>query len=197
MEGKDKFDELLVSYLLHELDSEDEALISAWLLSDEQNRAYLEELKKTLNLVRMGQVLDKVDVDVEWNRFEQARQGVGQKPVYVNEAERFGNEIIKELRLKRKTSIYRTIALTAVAACIMLALGLGWSLLNKEKPVKQIVTQVIKEKAVVNTPYIKNLVNKTGKSKRYDLEDGTIILLFPHSELNFQEPLNPTSVISI
>ncbi|MGZ5135749.1 MAG: FecR domain-containing protein, partial [Flavitalea sp.] len=188
MEGRDKFNELLLSYLLNELDSEDEALISEWLNSDQQNKLYLEELKKTLNLVRLGQALGKVNVDAEWNRFEQVKQGKEQKPVLINEAERFGDDVIKELGLKRKTSIYRTIAVTAVAACIVLAIGLGWSLFNKEKPVRQTVTRIVKEKAEVNTPFIRNLVNNTGKSKRYELEDGSIVLLSPKSQLSFQEP---------
>ena len=188
MEGQDKFGELLVSYLLNELDSEEEALVSQWLNADQQNRLYLEEIKRTLNLVRMGHALDKVNVENEWNRFEQARQGKEQKPVFLNDAERFGHGVLRELGLKRKTSIYRTIAVTAVAACIILAIGLGWSLFNKEKPTQQTVTRIVKEKADVSTPFIRSLVNNTGASKRYELEDGSVVLLSPKSQLSFQEP---------
>lgn len=188
MEDRDKFDELLVSYLLNELDPEEEALVSEWLSSNLQNELYLEELKKALNLVRMGEAFDKVNVEAEWNRFEQARDGKEQKPVLLNEAERFGNEIIKEVGLKRKTIIYRTIAVAAVAACILLTIGLGWSLFSKEQPAEQALTRLVEEEVHVSPPLTRNLENNTGKTMRYQLEDGTMVTLYPNSELSFQEP---------
>ena len=188
MEGKDKLDELLVSYLLNELDAEDDELILAWLNADDNNRIYLEELKQTLNLIRLGDVTDKVNLEAEWDRFDKARQGEEQKSVFVNDAERFGNEIIKEVRLKRKTNIYRTIALTAVAACIILAIGLGWSLIGREEPGQQKIAETTKKVDVAPGPEIRNLVNNTGKATRYELEDGTTVLLYSKSQLSFPEP---------
>ena len=188
MEGKDKFDELLLAYLLNELDSEDEALVTEWLNSDHQNRLYLEELKKTVDLVRMGQAIDKINVDAEWNRFERVKEGKEQQSVFLNDAERFGNEVIRELGFKRKTSIYKTIAVIAVAACILLTVGLGWSLFKTAKPVQQTITRVVKEKTEASTPLTRNLENNTAKTERYELEDGTVVMLFPYSELSFTEP---------
>ena len=95
MEGKDKIDELLISYLLDELNAEEDALVFEWIQANEQNKLHFEEVKQTLNLIRIGQVVDKVNVDVEWNRFEQARQGKEPKTVLLNEAQIFGNEVIK------------------------------------------------------------------------------------------------------
>lgn len=190
MEGKDKFDELLVSYLLNELDSEEDALVLEWLAADEQNKIYLEELKQTLDLIRIGQTADKINLDAEWNRFNRARQGDDLKPVFVNDAERFGNEVIKEVGLRRKTSIYKSIALTALAACVILAIGLGWSLLNREKPLSPMVAQTVKEKTVIPSPVLRNLVNHSGKPRRYELEDGTIVVLFEKSEMHFPEPFD-------
>lgn len=188
MEGKDKIDELLISYLLDELNAEEDALVFEWIQANEQNKLHFEEVKQTLNLIRIGQVVDKVNVDVEWNRFEQARQGKEPKTVLLNEAQKFGNEVIKEVGHKRKTNIYRTIALTAVAACIVLAIGLGWSLYNNGTPMQPTVTKTIVDRPVTGKPFIRNLVNSSNQTSEYQLLDGTTVLLFPKSELSFQEP---------
>jgi transmembrane sensor len=190
MEGKDKFDELLVSYLLNELNAEEDALVIEWLAADEQNKIYLEELKQTLDLIQIGQAADKINLEAEWDRLNRAKQGDVLKPVFVNDAERFGNEVIKEVGLNRKTGIYKTIALTAVAACVVLAIGLGWSLLTRQKPLPQTVARTIEERTVVPAAIMRNLVNNSGQTKRYELEDGTMVMLFDKSEMHFSEPFD-------
>lgn len=192
MEGRDNLNELLVSFLLDELNEKDKKSVEDWLRSDEQNKVYLEELRQILNLVDIKQSTDKIDVNSEWMRFEQFRQQKDQKAVFTNPAEQFGNEVIREVELKRKGNVYRIIAYAAMAACVVLSVGLGWSIINRDNDVKQAVAnaKANAEDERKNVPAIKQWVNSSSESKEYHLEDGTIVVLHANSDIRFREPFD-------
>jgi transmembrane sensor len=191
MEGKDNFEELIISFLLEELNEEEETFVIERINSDEQSRQYFEEVKKTLKLVGIKDVFDKVNVDKEWNSFEQALVRKEHPVIFMNEAERFGNEIIKEIKLKRKARIFKSISLTAVAASVILAIGLGLSLFYHHQPARQMVSTSTEEKPAVTKPFIRHLTNRSHAMQHHILQDGTEVLLADNSELSFQEPFEP------
>ena len=71
MIGNRELDELLVSYLLMELSSEDEILVIKFISSDEKSRLYFEELKNAWRLLNIQKEVDEIDVNNEWNHFKQ------------------------------------------------------------------------------------------------------------------------------
>ncbi|HTE28201.1 FecR family protein [Flavitalea sp.] len=188
MEGKEQFDDLLISYLLNELDEIDEALVEEWVSASENNRLQLLKLKQILSLVRLGDIADKINEDQEWKLFERGRQCKEQVPAASDEAEGYGNGVIKVVQLKRKTSIYKAIAMAAVAACIVLVFVLGWSLLGNEKPVAHAVSINNNESHVVIAPVLRQLTNNTNILKEFLLNDGTKVLLSGNSKLSYYEP---------
>lgn len=193
MEGKDKLDELLVAYLLDELDEEDKALVQQWIEVSTENRQYLEELQLTLNIIHIGQLAKDVNVNEEWSRFQQARLDKVERANLGTSAEAFGNVVIREVNFKRKTSIYRSIAVTAVAASVILAIGLGWSLLIKRDQQQNTLAKVENTNSNLHNPEYQFLANKGKKTLVYNLQDGTEVLLEPNSTLSFRQPFEANS----
>lgn len=188
MEGKDKLDELLVAYLLGELDEEDQALVNQWMEASSENRQYMEELQRTLNIIHIGQLAKDVNVNEEWNRFQQARMEKEQRAAFGTSAEAFGNVVIREVNFKRKTSIYKSIAVMAVAASVILAIGLGWSLLTTRDHQQNTLVNVEKTNLHLHKPQYRFLANKGKENMVYNLQDGTEVLLAPNSTLSFRQP---------
>ncbi len=71
MEDKSKFDELLISYLLNELDAEDEKFVVEWIDFSEQNRQYFEELSAIWKLTTLRGNTANIDVNDEWTYFKE------------------------------------------------------------------------------------------------------------------------------
>lgn len=192
MEGKDKFEKLIISYLLGELNEEDESIVLEQINSDKQSRQLFEELRKTVTIVELRNTIDKVDIDKEWSSFEEARIRKEHPAIFSNEAERFGNEVIREVNLKRENRIFRTIAFTAIAASVMLAIGWGWSLLHQKAPVQsELATSKTTEEAKpVVARITRHLKNTSATAKQFVLQDGSEVMLAANSELILPEPFD-------
>ena len=193
MEGKDKFEKLIISYLLGELNEQDETSVLERINSDKQSRQLFEELRKTVALVGLKNTSDKVDIDKEWSSFEEARLRKEHPAIFMNEAERFGNEVIREVNLKRKNRIFRTIAFTAVAASVILAIGWGWSLLHQQaklQPGLATTSSTPEEKKPVVKRITRHLKNNSATAKQFFLQDGSEVMLAANSELILHEPFD-------
>ena len=193
MDGKSKLDELLVAYLLNELDADDQLLVEKWIAFSPENRQYLEELKRTLDIVHISHLAQDINVNEEWNAFQQALAEKEQKVAFGSSAEAVGTGMIREMNFRRKTSIYKTIAIIGVAASVILAIGLGWSLLLTKNTNSEVVAASKAEPVNLHAPEFKFLANKGSETELYTLEDGTEVLLAPNSTLSFRNPFEPNS----
>src|SRR5687768_1855604 len=160
MDRKDKLDELLVAYLLDELDKDDQALVEKWIAFSPENREYIETLKRTLDIIHIGNLAQEVNVNEEWNVFQQARFEKEQRTAFGSNAEAVGTGMIREVNFKRKTSIYKTIAIIGVAASVILAIGLGWSLLITKNTNRKVVAAAEQGAIDLHAPAFRYLANK-------------------------------------
>lgn len=193
MEGNDKLDRLILSYLLGELNGSEEAFVKEQIESDELVRWRFEELKMMLELIQTKDTYERVDLENEWRNFEQNRLNKQHPVIYLDQAERFGQEVIKEVKLKRKTSIFRAISVTVAAASVILAIVLGWNHVQQEKTFVQQADRTEQQPVqelveLTRRPVARLLTNYSGATKTFTLQDGTVVKLFDNSELSFMEP---------
>ncbi len=180
MENSNQYDEILIKYLLNELKSAEEKDVLQWINVSEENRQYFEHLKNTWTLTSLRNLKDQVDVEKEWQHFKQLTS--------IEEQERNVGEIIEIEKPERGGSIYRTIRAAAVAASVLLIIGLGYKyLINQHQ--KTEVAQVEVDKPKDNlAAFIRVEKNTSGKPKKLVLQDGSEIVLANKSEVSFPEP---------
>ena len=192
MEPERLYDEVIVRYLLNEADPEEEFIVTEWMKADEKNRLYVESLQNTLGLVAIKQEVEKVDLNVEWEHFQQRASGV-----HLTTARPFDDHTSdREIQDKKKSGrarVYRILLTGAVAASVLLLIGLsaGWfSSPVKPQNMASRKANVPEEKEKIDPlmAVVQHEVNTSGKSKRCLLPDGSEIVLFDSSELTYKEP---------
>lgn len=182
------FDELIVSYLSNELNSEEETFVLQWINSSEENRRHFENLKNTWNLLATEQTVKEVDVDKEWSRF---RQSVSKKQVELSVLKfpPCHEQYSEEAFTSRKLSLHQLFLTAAVAASLILLVVFGWSVFYSNEPIKNSSSL-----AVTNEPPPKILIthkaNKTGKIQLITLPDGSLVKLYSKSELIYDNSFN-------
>lgn len=190
MENSNQYDGLLIMYLTDELASEERVFVENWINSSEQNKTYFEEVRNVWKLVAekqvIGQVLEQINTDEKWDRFQQR--------VIANETKvvTFSHE---EERV-HKPIVYKLLIAVSVAASVFLVIGFGWKFFfgkGQEVPVA-----VKTEKASGHIVSVtRHEVNTTGKEKRIQLQDGSLIILENNSEVFFQEPFSDKRDITL
>lgn len=180
MENNNQYAELIVRYLLKELPVEEEADLLKWINSSEQNRQYFDELKNTWRLAGLHSVKN-INIDEEWRQFEQ-------KITFMELAEK--EDTVEEEKPNKKIALYKIFIVTAVAASLIFALGVGkWLFVtNNDSKGEQLVGVEEKKKSDPVSGFIRHEKNTTLKLKRLVLSDGTHIDLSARSELSFYEP---------
>lgn len=175
MEDNNQYDELLVRYLFNEETAGEKAFVENWLNTSEENRHYFNRLKKAWQLTEIKQdlayITNEANLEEKWGRIEQN----------ITEDE------VEEYRPTRRPVVYRMLIGAAVAASLLLLIGLGWLLFSNNKPVTPVV-QNKEKKADSVTFVIRHEVNTIGKEKRIQLADGSLIVLANNSEVSFREP---------
>jgi ferric-dicitrate binding protein FerR (iron transport regulator) len=78
--------------------------------------------------------------------------------------------------------------LIAVAASIILVIGLGIALFNNQSGEQSLSVQNNNKRADSTMFIVRHEVNTTGKQKRIQLEDGSLIVLADKSEITYREP---------
>jgi transmembrane sensor len=185
MENSNQYKELIVRYLLDELTAEEEADVLKWINSSEQNRKYFEDLKKTWTLARINSV-KTINVDEEWRQFEQ-------KIAFKQRGDKQDNESIyyvEEEKSHKKAVLYKIFFKTAVAASLILVLGVGgWFFVkNSDNRGKQLAAVEDNKKREAVTGVVKHVINSSKELKKVVLQDGTEVTLSGHSEVSFNEP---------
>ena len=84
----------------------------------------------------------------------------------------------------------------AVAACILLAIGLVWVFLIREKLFTDLVNNSEKN-AGSGTTIVRQEVNTTGREKKIQLPDGSLIVLANKSAITYLDPFTTRRAITL
>lgn len=197
MELENRYDELLVRYLLNETSKEEDQFVLNWTNAQESNRQYLKLLQDTLKLVQIKQFSENLNVDQEWLHFQKAK-GKNTRvdfPVIHKEG-RPDEEGLRAVGLPGKPRIYKFVIAGAIAASVIFALIITAYLLgsgnNTDAPqISHNEPRVAKQDALAAITLFEQ--NNTDKIKNIVLPDHSTVVLFPKSELTYTEPVDRIS----
>jgi transmembrane sensor len=182
-------DELLIEYLVSDVLADERSFIEDWINASEENRRYFESLKKAWQLAgeekALDYVLNEMNMDEKWNQIKQAINGNGAKIVSIDE-QTIEDENHKQEQ-SRRIGVYRLFVRIAIAASVLLVIGLAWVLFSNNKP-KPLVARNTEKKNDRSTFVVRHEVNTTSKEKRIQLADGSLIVLANNSEVTYWEP---------
>jgi len=190
MKGNRELDELLVAYILKELNTEDKAFVEEYINSNEKSRQYFEELRNAWRVAAIKKGLDKVDTDGEWEQFEQTIARERQKLVAVKTERPYEETALEEEKLRRRSRKNRVIITAAIAASVLAFVVLGWNFSKDRKEGQLRISKVLEPKAAPARVIFKHEINTSGKSRKLILQDGSEIILSDNSELTYQDPFS-------
>ncbi|MEO6732663.1 MAG: FecR family protein [Ferruginibacter sp.] len=199
MDNNNQYDELLVRYLFNEETGEEKVFVENWLDASEGNQRYFNRLKKALQLTELNQdlayLLDEVNLEEKWNRLEQDITDEQSRIIPIN-AEETSEVEYEEERPARKSVVYRLLVSVSIAASVLLVIGLGWKFfINNEEKIP-VVQNTIKKTDSLQV-VVRHELNTSGKEKRIQLTDGSLIVLADKSELIYNEPFTDRRDITL
>ncbi|WP_188133946.1 FecR domain-containing protein [Chitinophaga sp. CF418] len=179
MEDNNQYDELLVRYLFNEETGEERAFVENWLNTSEENQRYFNRLKKVWQLTEikkdLAYITDEANLEEKWNSLEQS---------------------ITEEDTSVKHKPVRMLVAIAIAASVLLVIGLGWKFfINNKRDVP--VAQHTEKKTDSLAFVVRHEVNTTGREKRIQLADGSLIILANNSEIAYREPFTEKRDITL
>jgi transmembrane sensor len=186
MESKNQIKELLVKYLINDLDDEELALVVNWINASEENRQYFTDLKNTWQLTAV-KLTEQVNEEDEWLRFSETLAARDARVVAMHEQEQADNYINDYEYTKQEGIGYRNWFRIAAAAAVVLAICLGLFYFNKDGQ-EQIIVRNTQNKNANITSSVQREMNTTGKEKSITLADGSMIVLFNNSEITYEKP---------
>lgn len=186
MGSNNYLDELIVSYLSKELNTEEEAFVLEWINSSQENKQYFKELRTFWELLAANQTVKEINLDQEWDHFKQAIDSK-QQDVAIVENGAVGNEAVEEERVYRRSKSYNFFISTSVAASVLVLIALGWRLINNNATLEKPVTEV-NRKMHSEAPYIRDRINTTDRPQQLVLQDGSEVKLYSNSMISYHEP---------
>lgn len=183
MENSNQYDELLVRYLANDVSNEERTFAESWINASEQNRAYFGEMKKAWELTGVWDSFRKVNIDDKWNRFRETVAAQHLNVVPPPSAEETQETEAPEM--PGRTGIRRWFPRVAVAASLLLAVGLVIFFVYRSGKPQAIVEKTVKKDSAT---LVRHEINTTGKEKRLQLPDGSLIVLAHKSEVTYREP---------
>jgi transmembrane sensor len=187
MENNHPFNDLLVKYLVSNLTEEETTLVEDWINQSEENRKHVDKLKQVWKLTAVSRTLEQVNVDHEWIHFKEtiAQKEVAAAAIPLQEP--YNSEPAYEEMPGNRSSGRRLLIRVAIAASVLLAIGLGWqALFNNKQPA--IIAQEEQKTIDISPALLRHEVNTTGSTKTFLLQDGSRIVLWDKSEVSFPEP---------
>jgi len=186
MEEKNDFEKLFISYLLNELNAEDEAYVIKAINADPVVKKDFEDFKNLLRLVHIKQNIDAIDLLQERTRLEElwkSRQR-NQPVTEINQLRVTG----ETGETKKPVTFGWYVRAIAAAASIILVIGFGW-LMVYHKPVKA-PSLVSKDNVAQDTEkvFTRFETNVSGQPRRFLLPDGTEVTLWDQSIVSFTTP---------
>ena len=180
MEHTEQYDALLIRYLLNELPAAAEKEVVEWINASKENRLYFEKLKEVWQLTGIKQSADKINVHQEWEQLKHR--------LAVHNPEAVSSEHMDEDVPPKSGILHRIWVRAAVAASILLVIGMVGYYISSQGPKRQEVVQDNKGKVNPVLVSVKHTVNTTGQPMEVSLQDGSVITLSDKSEISYQEP---------
>lgn len=186
MVEKNHFDKLFVSYLSNELSAEEDADVIKSINSDPALHEHFEELKNVFRLLEVKKDIDNINIEEELKHFVSIYKAKQNEPPKIIEAV----YDIAGAEDKKKFNKYNFVRALAVAASLLLVLGIGWRMLNS-KEVKNSAIEY-KSRSVKDSRELitRNEVNVSGVTRRFLLRDGTEVTLWDESIVSFSDPFS-------
>jgi transmembrane sensor len=191
MEPGNKPDEILIKYWLEDCSEAEDNFVKSWLNNSETNRLYFESLKDSQRLVEIKQIINKIDVDQEWQHCQQSKESNQQNVFELPQFENKREELYIEGYHTVKTRVLRWMIPAAAAVLLMFAIIFGLDYLNVDKLPHPVTDMKGKVRPVINDPLMLVMLhreNTTGKIEKIRLPDGSQVALFSNSELTYRQP---------
>jgi ferric-dicitrate binding protein FerR (iron transport regulator) len=187
MKGNRELDDLLLSYILKELNEEEDNFVQEYIRSDENNRRHFEEIRDMWKAITIKKGLEKVNMDDEWELFEQRMQREKQQLVAIRTDTKTEDEQPMSTEEGRKGRRKRNVVVSmAVAAALSAVIVAGWLLLQPRRQ-EVVASGGIVPKTVNSLARLKHSANSTGKPERLWLPDGSEVILADKSEISYAE----------
>lgn len=182
MKENSHFSELIVSYLLNELNEEEEAFVQQWINSSEENKKIFEEIRKTWRLLSLSKADKDCDLDVEWHQFKAAVSKGEEASFAINDL-KSESDNREDTQAGKRSKLIRYCMSTAVAASVILLVLFAGKLYKNsaERPVLAVDEKQHNKIASL----LHHEVNNSGNLRNIMLADGSRVALFPGSELIF------------
>lgn len=185
-----KYDDVLIRYLLDESNDDERVFVQNWINQDDENKLYFENLRNALYLIGLRADSQKLNVDEEWNQFQDKVQKA-QNGFDFNKYTTITESNLREGRKYERAKIYKLIISTAVAASLLFIVALRGGWFGKGDGNQNVQEQSL---APANNKIDSLLavkvheINSSGKIKNLVLPDGTLVALSNNSELTYEEP---------
>jgi len=187
MKGNREIDDLLLSYVLKELNEEEEAFVQEYIHADENHRRHFEEIRDTWKAITIKKGLERMDSDEEWEHFEQRIQREKQQLVAIRADVKADEEKPMSTEEGRKSGKRRYVGVSvAVAAAVSVVIVAGWLLLQPRRQAV-VVSGEAAPQTVKPLAQVKHSVNSTGKPEMLLLPDGSEVILADKSEISYAE----------
>ncbi|HMF71276.1 MAG TPA: FecR domain-containing protein [Flavitalea sp.] len=188
MKGNRELDDLLVSYILKELSSEEEDFVIRYISADEKNRLYFEELKNAWKLLTIQDEVNEIDVSNEWKYFKQTVANEDQHLKAIKSKPETDPEVSFNGKGSRRLFVKKVLIPVAVAASVIGLIFSGWFFKTGAKEDVGQVSRVTENIHNVDSTVLRREVNKTGKPRKLLLHDGSEIVLADKSEVSYYDP---------
>ena len=194
MEVESRYEDLITRYLLNEASSVEQQIVIDWMESDEKNRLVVENLRKTLNLIAFNEDLNKIDINKEWEKSRANIFEIQQQVVTPDQPEASEWQSIDEEKGRQRGKIYKIIISTAIAASILLIVGVTNDWFTKKDPRENPIDQQAqgpKKESKIDPlmAVVQHEVNTSGKIKKLISPDGSEIDLYDGCEITYKEPV--------
>ena len=190
MQNESQLDELIIRYLSDETTTEEDKIVIDWINDKSENRAYFEQLQSSWILFSAKEKIAGIDVDAEW---VELRSMMKQEPAVVDfhkgpavyEADTTFDEV-----KSRKSSLYRILVASAVAASLITVLVLAYVWQRNDRHNTADLTK--QEQYMLDTlaSVLRHEENTSGQIKQLLLPDGSKVFLAHNSVLEYQEPFS-------
>ncbi len=184
-------DETLISYILKEANAEQETFVEKWLSKNETNRLYFDQLLKTSGLVEVLNENEKINVEDEWQLFTKARTSKANNYVQ-QEINTQAEGEIPVIERSNKSKFIKIILSGAVAACLLIVIGLSFKYFLNDKSVEHKLATVEKVNPETKKVIDRKEINIGRNSRKILLNDGSLVTLAPGSEIRFSDPFEAT-----
>jgi transmembrane sensor len=185
MESNSQINELIVRFLINDLNDEEHALVVAWINASEENRRYFIQIRETWQLTAV-KLTAQVNEEEEWAFFRDTIAARDPNVVSIKDEEEQGNALIQEEGRAGKAIIYRRLLRVVAAAAVIILVSLGWIyFLNGDRQPAVATKPLQKVDGII--PVIQHEINTTGKEKSITLADGSMVVLFNNSELMYEK----------